>query len=102
MANYYYVKINNEKLTQEVAAEIFNFLSEHCYIQHFNYLEGHISYKSRGLINVGDILEKYNINDTNTIEIEDEFDYFYNSLSQEDIDELSKSTFDFNSLQEEV
>lgn len=89
MANYYYVKINNEKLTQEAAAEIFDILSKNCYVRYFNYGDGgHISYNTRGLIDIRSVLEKYYV-DEEEMEIEDEFERFYASLTQEEKDEMA-------------
>lgn len=88
MANYYWVKLHSEKITQEVAAEIFIRLSSSCLVRHYNYTEGgHISYNSRGLIDISDILEKYYI-DEEELEIEDEFERFYKSLSPEEYERM--------------
>lgn len=88
MANYYWVKLHSEKITQEVAAEIFIRLSSSCLVRHYNYTEGgHISYNSRGLIDISDILEKYYI-DEEELEIEDEFERFYKSLSPEEYEQM--------------
>lgn len=88
MANYYYVKIDNENLTQEVAAEIFTELSKYCLVSRFTYTEGgYISYIARGLIRLDHILEKYEI-DEDEMEIEDEFERFYKSLSSEEYERL--------------
>lgn len=88
MANYYWVQLHSEKITQEVAAEIFIRLSSSCLVRHYNYTEGgHISYNSRGLIDISDILEKYYI-DEEELEIEDEFERFYKSLSPEEYERM--------------
>ena len=74
MANYYTVKIEDEKLTQEMVAEIFNYLTQHQRIRWFNFSEdGFMKYNSRGLIDIRHILEKYGI-DEKAIEAEDEFE----------------------------
>lgn len=88
MANFYWVRLDNENLTQEVAAEIFAELSKHCLVRHFTYAEGgHISYNTRGLIRLEHILEKYGI-DEDEMEIEDEFQRFYKSLTPQEYERL--------------
>lgn len=88
MANYYWVRLDNERLTQEAAAEIFAELSRHCLVRNFNYTEGgHISYNTRGLIRLDLILENYGI-DEDEMEIEDEFERFYKSLTPEEYERL--------------
>lgn len=84
MANYYYVEIKSEKLTQEAAAEIFNHIMHHQRVRWFDFSEGGIiKYNSRGLEDVSEILEKYGITEEE-IKIEDEFKRIYNSLPPEE------------------
>ena len=88
MSNYYWVRLDNENLTQEAAAEIFTELSKHCFVRNFSYSEGgSISYNTRDLIRLDSILEKYCI-DEDEMEIEDEFERFYKSLTSEEYERL--------------
>lgn len=90
MANYYWVKLDNPNLTQEAAAEIFTELSKYCLVRHFDYVDGgHISYNTRSLVRLDLILEKYGI-DEDEMEIEDEFERFYNSLSPAELKEMEE------------
>lgn len=90
MANYYYVEIKSEKLTQEVAAEIFNHIMRHQRVRWFNFSEsGSINYNSRGLEDISEILEKYGITEEE-IKVEDEFERFYNSLSPEELKQMEE------------
>ena len=90
MANYYYIKIESEKLTQDAVAEIFNYLAENCRVRWFDFSEGGlIKYNTRGLTDISKILEKYGITNEE-IEIEDEFERFYNSLSPEELKEMEE------------
>ena len=84
MANYYYVKIENENVTQEAAAEIFAYLSDRCHIRYFDFAEGLIKYNTRGLSDIDAILKKYNIPDS-SFEAEDEFTRFWNSIPPEEL-----------------
>lgn len=73
MANYYYVRIENEKINQELATKIFARLASSCKIRHFSFCEGCISYNTRDLIDIRDILEEYCI-DEEEVEVIDEFE----------------------------
>ena len=84
MANYYYVTIESEKMTQEVANEIFNVISSKNRIRRFSFNEGYLSYNSRGLTDITDILNKYNFNDEeDEISVKDEFQLVYEALEKE-------------------
>ena len=63
MANYYNFIIKSDKITQEVASDIFTQASAHNKITHFEFSEGHIFMYSRGVPDIADVLEKYNITD---------------------------------------
>ena len=90
MANYYYVKIESEKLTQRAVAEIFNYLTENCRVRWFDFSEGGlIKYNTRGLTDIGEILEKYEITDEE-VEVEDEFERFYNTLPPEELKRMEE------------
>ena len=85
MANYYTVKIEDEKLTQKAVAEIFNYLTQYQRIRWFNFSEGgFIKYNSRGLVDIRHLLEKYGI-DEEAVEAEDEFTSFYKSIPAEEL-----------------
>ena len=73
MANYYYVKIENENVNQELAAKILTRLATSCKVRHFSFCEGRINYNTRGLIDICDIIEEYGI-DGEEIDIIDEFE----------------------------
>ena len=76
MANYYYVTIKSDKMTQEVANKIFQRLSTLNLIRHFSFVEGHLTYNTRGLTDIVDILEEYGFTDKD-IEVKDEFELAY-------------------------
>lgn len=79
MANYYYVTIESDKMTQEVASKIFQKMSTSNLIRHFNFIEGHLNYNTRGLTDIVDILEEYGFTDED-IEVKDEFDLAYEQM----------------------
>ena len=81
MANYYYVKIKSDKMTQEVANEIFQIISEKNLIRFFNFDEGYLYYNSRGLTDITKILEKYGFCDEE-IEVKDEFALLYENMDK--------------------
>ena len=61
MANYYYVRIENENVNQELAAKILARFATSCKVRYFSFCEGCISYNTRGLIDIRDIIEEYGI-----------------------------------------
>ena len=76
MANYYFVTIKSEKMTQEVANEIFQAIEPKHLIREFYFHEGYLYYNTRGLLDISDILNKYKFNDkVDKVEVKDEFDY---------------------------
>ena len=79
MANYYYVTIKSDKMTQEVANKIFQRLSALNLIRHFSFIEGHLTYNTRGLTDIVDILEEYGFTDKD-IEVKDEFQLAYENM----------------------
>ena len=86
MANYYYVTIKSDKMTQEVASKIFQRMSTLNLIRHFSFIEGHLTYNTRGLTDIVDILEEYGFTDKD-IEVKDEFELAYESINtaEEDV-----------------
>ena len=83
MANYYYVDIKSEKMNQDIANEIFNVISSKNRIRRFSFSEGYLSYNSRGLTDITDILNKYNFNDEeDEISIKDEFELVYGTIEK--------------------
>lgn len=75
MANYYYITIKSDKMTQNIAAEIFVELSSSNLIRAFEYSgNGYLHFNSRGVsARIGKILEKYGFTDEE-VEVKDEFD----------------------------
>lgn len=76
MANYYYTTIKSDKMTQKIAAEIFNKLAEERKIRYFDYDENQLKFNTRGLVDIQDILNRYNIK-KEEIEVKDEFELVY-------------------------
>ncbi len=76
MANYYYITIESEKMTQNVASEILAELSSSNLIRTFRYnVGGYLHFNSRGVSEkIVKILEKYGFTDEE-VEVKDEFDY---------------------------
>ena len=81
MANYWYIDINSNNLTAEVASEILKYTGENHFIRYFNYqhgvcmngkVGGELHMNTRDLPNITSILEKYNITE-DEIRLEDEF-----------------------------
>ena len=102
MANYYWVKLHNPKLTQEGAVKVFEKLASSCLVRHFEYLgDGYITYNTRGLIDINLILQEYGI-DCDEMEIEDEFDRFYNYLSPEELKQLKDDAKNCQEEQEKL
>lgn len=77
MANYYYVKIESDKINQEVAAKILSIISKTNRIRSFNFDEnGHLFFNSRGLPeSINSIFNNYNFS-KEEIEIKDEFETY--------------------------
>lgn len=73
MANYYYVRIENENVNQELAAKILTRFATSCQVRHFSFCEGCISYNTRNLIDIRDIIEEYGI-DEEEVDVIDEFE----------------------------
>lgn len=87
MANYYNFIIKSDKITQEVASDIFTQASAHNKITHFEFSEGHIFMYSRGVPDIADVLEKYNITD-DELSLKSEFEVFWDNLSEEELKEI--------------
>lgn len=91
MANKYYVKIDSPKMTQKVASEILQKIATKNLIYSFTYIEGgYLKYNTRGFPDIIDILEKNGFTDKE-IEVEDEFERFYNSLTPEELDQIMEN-----------
>lgn len=80
MANYYYVTIKSDKMTQEVASKIFQKMATSNLIRHFDFTMGQLTYNTRGLTDIEDILKEYNFTDKD-IEIKDEFELVYEDIT---------------------
>ena len=76
MANYYYVTIKSDKMTQEVANQIFQEMATKNKIRSFNFNEGYLTYNTRGLTDISNILESIGFTDEE-IEVKSEFDLAY-------------------------
>ena len=81
MANYYYINIESEKMTQDVANEILQAIAPKQRIRWFEFSEGHLNYNTRNLEDISEILATYGFNDDeDKIEIKDEFNYAYDNM----------------------
>ena len=76
MANYYYVTIKSDKMTQEVASKILQEMASKNKIRSFNFHEGYLTYNTRGLTDITTILNEAGFVDEE-IEVKDEFDLAY-------------------------
>lgn len=74
MANYYYITIKSDKMTQDIAAEIFSILVNKSRVRYFNYDENQLKYSIRGLVDIQKVIDKYNINKEEVM-ISNEFDF---------------------------
>lgn len=84
MANYYYVTIKGDKMTQEVASKILQEMASKNYIRNFSFHEGYLFYNTRGLTDITSILNEAGFVDEE-IEIKDEFDLAYeNSMTPDE------------------
>ena len=83
--NYYDTHIKSEKVTQELAAQIFKRLTEQSKIRFFNYSgAGSISYNSRGVVNIDDLLAAANINQAE-VSVKSEFEQYEEAESFDNI-----------------
>ena len=82
MANFYYVTIESDKMTQEVASEIFLEMAKKNLIRHFDFCQGYLKYNTRGLTDITEILERYGFTDEE-IEVKDEFQLLYETMEAE-------------------
>lgn len=81
MANYYYVKIESEKMTQDVANEIFQTIAPKQLVRSFHFCQGVLRYNTRGLEDISEILVAHGFNDEeDKIEIKDEFELVYDDI----------------------
>lgn len=98
MANYYYVRIENENVNQELAAKILTRFTTSCKVRHFSFCEGCISYNTRGLIDIHDIIEEYGINEEE-VDVVDEFELVEEGVvmprrSEQELIDYEKEAFD--------
>lgn len=82
MANYYYITIKSDKMTQEVANQIFQEMATKNKIRSFNFHEGYLTYNTRGLTDITNILESVGFTDEE-VEVKSEFDLAYEDLPEE-------------------
>ena len=91
MANYYYITIESEKMTQDVANEFFQTIAPKQRVRWFEFSEGYLNYNTRGLIDITKILEAYGFNDEeDKIEVKDEFELAYENIEEDQQEELSE------------
>ena len=70
-------------MTQDVANEIFQTICPKNRIRYFKFIEGSLSYNTRGLTDITEILNAYGFDDEeDKIDVKDEFDYVYEILDQ--------------------
>lgn len=98
MANYYYVRIENENVNQELAAKILARFATSCRVRHFSFCEGCINYNTRDLIDIRDIIEEYGI-DEEEIDVMDEFELVEEGIvmpcrSEQELIDYEKEAFD--------
>ena len=87
--NYYYVYIKSDKITQKLAAQIFNEIASQGRVRSFKFIEaGMISYNSRGLADIGKLLEDAGVKDEE-IKIQDEFERVYEYLDKEEKEKIN-------------
>ena len=82
MANYNTVTINSDKITQWVALEILNLVSNKSELRHFSFVEGHLNFNVRGFNWCDDFIDNYRDKfDDTEIEMIDEFDMLDNFVT---------------------
>ena len=84
MANYYYVKIESEKMTQEVASKILQEMVTKNQIRSFNFHEGYLTYNTRGLTDISEILDEVGFTGEE-VEVKDEFELVYENFTEEEL-----------------
>lgn len=89
MANYYYVTIKSDKMTQEVANEIFQEMATKNKIRSFNFHEGYLTYNTRGLTDISEILESVGFTDEE-VEVKDEFELVYENFTEEELEAMKE------------
>ena len=98
MANYYYVRIENENVNQELAAKILSRFATSCKVRHFSFCEGCITYNTRSLIDIRDIIKEYGI-DEEEVNVVDEFELVEEGVvmprrSEQELIDYEKEAFD--------
>lgn len=84
MANYYYVTIKSDKMTQEIAGKIFLEITSKNFIRGFSFYKGYLAYNTKGLTDITAILNEAGIVDEE-IEVKDEFEFAYeNAITPEE------------------
>ena len=92
MANYNTVTINSDKITQWVALEILNLVSNKSELRHFSFVEGHLNFNVRGFNWCDDFLDNYRDKfDDDEIEMIDEFDMLDNFVTIKSEEEKDNS-----------
>lgn len=99
MANYYYVTIKSEKMTQEVANKILQEMVNKNQIRNFVFHEGYLHYNTRGLADIASILNDYDFIDEE-IKVKDEFQLAYEHMdkahprSEKELQRYEQEAFD--------
>lgn len=90
MANYYSISIESEKMKQQVAADIFNFVADKRRIADFDYHDGELHMEVRGYIDLREILTKHGFDKTDFTQIMDEFTRGYRYIVDENYKNIAK------------
>ena len=97
MANMCYVTIKSDKVDQYLAKDIFDQIVAEGLVRSFSFHDGYISYCTRGLADITSTLVDYDITN-DEVEIKDEFDLSYKSLTPEELESMrmeAKPSFSF-------
>jgi hypothetical protein len=96
MANYFYIEIHSKKLTAVIASEILVKIESERLIHNFTYCDGYLKCYTRGLTDISDILNSYGFTNEE-VKIEDEFERFWNSLSEEEYKKICEESKEMTS-----
>lgn len=96
--NYYYIIIESDKMTQDVANEILQTITPKQLIRNFSFSTGYLHYNTRGLANISEILNSYGISEEE-VKILDEFEYYEEGVvmprrSEQELIDYEKEAFD--------
>lgn len=94
--NYYYITINNKNINQDFATKLFNEIAKTNLIRSFSFDDGYVSYNSRGVKDIGYLLDEYNIDRKDSL-VMDEFNYAYYHMKPD-----GTENFDLLKIQQEI